>query len=171
MKTTRLISIVSLACFVLTIMSCNNDDDGPTLSAETDILTFTLEEAIEPPSITESTHSVSADVAADTDRSALAPEFTLSAGATSDPVSGTASDYETEFTITVTAEDGVTTQQWAVNILREEDPSVFCKRDLCDGNDNFLQQCIDTYNTCADLSQNDNNVTCARLALEVCEGN
>jgi hypothetical protein len=83
---------------------------------ETDILTFTLTEETGPATINSTNHTVTIEVADGTNLTSLTPTFTLSTGATSVPASGTASDYSSEVTITVTAEDGITTQDWKVNV-------------------------------------------------------
>jgi hypothetical protein len=50
---------------------------------------------------------------------ALTPTFTLSAGATSSPASGTTENYSSPVTITVTAEDGTTVQEWEVTVTEK----------------------------------------------------
>jgi hypothetical protein len=83
---------------------------------ETDILSFVLDEQTGPAVINDTIHTVAVEVENGTDLTALTPTFTLSEGATSDPESGTSGDYSSEVTITVTAEDGVTVQDWTVNV-------------------------------------------------------
>jgi surface protein len=51
-----------------------------------------------------------------TDISSLIPEITLSAGATISPNTGTAQDFTSPVTYTVTSEDGSTTQDWVVTV-------------------------------------------------------
>jgi hypothetical protein len=88
---------------------------APGPSSAADILTF---------SITGQTdidgdgtaHTIAVEVAAGTVVTALTPTFTISAGATSSPATGTTGDYTTPVTITVTAEDGITTQDWTVTV-------------------------------------------------------
>jgi hypothetical protein len=47
---------------------------------------------------------------------ALEPTITLSAGASVSPLSGVATDFTAAVDYTVTAEDGSTTQVWAVTV-------------------------------------------------------
>jgi len=51
-----------------------------------------------------------------TDVTHLAPTYTVSPGATGSPVSGTTENFSSPVTYTVTAEDGVTTQQYVVTV-------------------------------------------------------
>jgi hypothetical protein len=88
---------------------------GPINDA-TDILSFNIIEKTGDAIINNTAHTITIEVANGTDLTALTPIWTLSDGATSSPVSGTTSDYSSEFTITVTAQDGTTTQDWAVNV-------------------------------------------------------
>jgi hypothetical protein len=80
-----------------------------------DILSFSLVEETGPADIDNSSHTIEVEVEYDTDLTSLTPTFTLSSGATSDPVSETTGDYSSAVTITVTAQDG-TTQDWTVNV-------------------------------------------------------
>jgi len=114
------------SAFVITVTAA----DGTTIqdwtvtvseagSDATDIEAFTLTEQTGDAIINSDLHKVVIKVAAATDLTNLTPEFTLSAGATSDPASGTAGDYSATVTITVTAEDETTTQDWLVRVLEE----------------------------------------------------
>ena len=89
------------------------------LSKENDILTFTIAGETGPADIDYLVHNVGIEVANGTDLTSLAPTWTLSEGATSDPVSGTESDYSSRFTIAVTAEDG-SGQAWEINVREAE---------------------------------------------------
>ena len=92
------------------------DDD---LSSENDILTFTLTEQTGEADIDNLFNNIEIEVANGTDLTSLTPAWTLSEGATSDPVSGTTSDYSSTFTITVTAENG-DEQDWEVEVTEAE---------------------------------------------------
>ena len=85
-------------------------------SSETDILTFSLPDETGNATIDDTAHTIAIEVANGTDLTMLTPAFTISTGATADPASGTLGDYSSEVTITVTAEDGTTMQDWAVNV-------------------------------------------------------
>jgi len=94
------------------------------LSDETDILTFAISQggpSGSNPTIDSDNHTVALEVVAGTDLSDVSPIFTLSAGATSDPTSGTPGDYSNPVTIMVTAQNGSTTQPWTVNVSIAED--------------------------------------------------
>ena len=86
------------------------------LSSETDILSFSFPEEITTV-IDYVNYYVVREVENGTDLTSLLPTFTLSAGATSEPTSGTEGDYSSTVTLTVTAEDGSTTQDWRVLAL------------------------------------------------------
>ena len=85
-------------------------------STETDILTFSITDQTDPAIIDVTNHTVDVEVANGAVLTALTPAFTLSAGATSLPATGTPGDYSGDVTITVTAEDGTTTQAWTVTV-------------------------------------------------------
>lgn len=88
-------------------------------SSATDIETFSFAVQTGDATINNTAHTVDIEVEAGTDLTSLTPTFTLSAGANSAPASGTVGDYSSAFTITVTAEDGTTTQDWTVNVTKE----------------------------------------------------
>jgi hypothetical protein len=98
-----------------TIFSCKDEE---VFSVETEILSFSLAEETGPAEIDKTAHTIDIEVVTGTDLESLSPTFSVSTGATSAPSSGTASDYSTEFTITVTAEDGATKQAWKVNVSK-----------------------------------------------------
>lgn len=86
-----------------------------TLSEETDILTFEL--AQQTGAATFGPNTIDIEVANGTDLTALEPTITLFNGATVNPASGTITDFSSgSVTYTVTAEDGTTTQDWAVTV-------------------------------------------------------
>lgn len=60
----------------------------------------------------------------------LAPEFTLSEGAFMQPANGSVHDFSTPVYYTVTAEDGVTSRMWRVEVFRGE---ATMQRDLLSG--------------------------------------
>jgi len=87
-----------------------------TPSTETDVTAFTLPELAAPASIDDALHMVSGSVPYGTDLTSLAPTIEVSMGATINPASGTATDFSSPVTYTVTAQDGSTTQDWVVSI-------------------------------------------------------
>jgi len=115
----NLLSIIFLSLFLggLTfLLSCKDDDEpAPVLSTETDFLTFSFVEQIRIDG-DGTNHTIDVEVLNGTDLTALTPTFTLSAGATSSPATGTSGDYSSPVTITVTAEDGITVQDWVVTV-------------------------------------------------------
>jgi hypothetical protein len=110
-------------------LSCSEDSEDPVLSTETDILTFTLDDETGAATINATNHTIDIEVDNGTDLSILSPTFTLSAGATSVPSSGTSGNYSSEVTINVTAEDGVTRQAWKVNVT-EDSPIANTETDI-----------------------------------------
>ncbi len=86
----------------------------------TDILTFSLDEAIGLASIDETAHTVEIEVAFGTDVSSLVPTITVSEGATISPSSSSEVDFTNTVEFTVTAEDE-STQVWTVSV--EEAPN------------------------------------------------
>ncbi len=90
------------------------------LNEETDILTFEFAEQTRDAIINTVDHTVSIEVFFGTDVTALIPTFTLSEGATSNPASGVSIDFTSPTGIVVTAEDGITTQEWTITVTIEE---------------------------------------------------
>ena len=84
---------------------------------ETDITAFSLNEQAGPATIDTFMHTVAIDVPFGTDVTALAPTIEVSAGASIDPASGVAADFSSAVVYSVTAEDGVSSQDWTVNVL------------------------------------------------------
>ncbi|WP_400072158.1 malectin domain-containing carbohydrate-binding protein [Zobellia russellii] len=92
-------------------------------SSETDVLTFVLVSETGGAVIDAGAHTVNIEVESTSDLTALAPQITLSSGAESIPASGEFSDFSNgPVTYSVTAEDGVTTQDWSVIVVKEELP-------------------------------------------------
>jgi len=86
-------------------------------STDTDITGFSIPQLLSPAVIDNSLHTVSGTVAYGTDLSARVPTIAVSAGATINPASGVLTDLSSPVTYTVTAQDGITTQDWVVNIM------------------------------------------------------
>ncbi len=105
----------ALQTLLMMALSCSFVAYANAQSSETDILTFVIPEQIRDADFWTDSHYIQAEVAQGTDPSSLTPTWTLSDGATSDPVSGTTGDYSSDFTILVTAEDG-TVQPWTINV-------------------------------------------------------
>lgn len=85
-------------------------DGSPVLSNECDITSFTIAGV----AATISGTSITAELPAGTDVTALIPSIVTSTGATVDPT--TAQDFSSAVEYTVTAEDGVTTKTYTVTI-------------------------------------------------------
>ena len=97
------------------------DVDSP--SSATDILSFTLASQIGSEIINTTLHTVTVELAYTADVSNLTPTITLSYGATVIPASGVSRDFTSPLPYTVTAEDGVTYQEWTVTVTQEEEPA------------------------------------------------
>jgi hypothetical protein len=85
-------------------------------NTETVITDFDIPSQIGDEVIDPNNHTVSVNMPAGTDVTALTPTIILSQGATINPNSGTTQDFTNPFTYIVTAEDGVTTQTWTVTV-------------------------------------------------------
>ncbi|WP_436517969.1 DUF5018 domain-containing protein [Ekhidna sp. To15] len=85
-------------------------------STATDILSFTLADQTMDASINSTAHTVTIEVERGTDLTNLAPTLQLSPGASSSPESGVSQDFSTSVTYTITAEDGITIQDWNVSV-------------------------------------------------------
>nr|WKN36155.1 BspA family leucine-rich repeat surface protein [Tunicatimonas sp. TK19036] len=81
------------------------------------IHSFVLESQLSEAIIDTINHTVSVKVANGTDISALAPAITISEGATIYPSSESMADFSNPVTYRVTAEDGMTWQEWTVTII------------------------------------------------------
>ena len=99
------------------ISSCIRDE---ALNAEADILSCTLPKAVMTTSPIINNNSVTLFVGPETDVSALAPEFTLTPGATISPLSGTVHDFNLPQKYTVTAADGVWKKTYTVSVIDTE---------------------------------------------------
>ena len=83
---------------------------------ETDISSFEIPELIAPAIIDNSLHTVVASVSFGTDLRSLIPAIAVSERAVINPVSGVATDFSAPVIYTVTADDGVSMQDWTVTI-------------------------------------------------------
>ncbi len=104
---------------------------------ETDILTYSFPEQISEAVIDYGFHSVFVTVNFEADVYSLFADFTLSYGATAqisgvDQISGiTANDFSAPITYTVTAEDGITSQDWTVTVSVAEPPQgAYCENPI-----------------------------------------
>lgn len=96
----------------------------PESSMATDITAFSLTQQTGAATIDTDNHTVSIEVAYGTNVTSLSPSITVSYGGTIDPTSGTARDFTSPVTYTVTAEDEVTEQEWTVTVtVGEEEPA------------------------------------------------
>ena len=90
-------------------------------SAETDIITFSIDQQITTTSINSTNHTVALEMPLGSDLSTLSPQIQVSPGAIISPISGQPKDFTNPVTYTVTAEDGTTTQEWIATVTIEED--------------------------------------------------
>lgn len=90
----------------------------PPLTA-TDILDFIFTEQSGPASIDLANHTIEIEVVLGTNITSLIPTIALSPNAMVDPSSDVAQDFSNPLTYTVTAEDGITTQDWVITVTVE----------------------------------------------------
>jgi len=74
--------------------------------------------------VTEGTHTVAVTVPFGTDVTTLAPAIVVSPLATVSPLSGIVNNFTTPQTYTVTAEDGISTQDYTVTVTVDADPDI-----------------------------------------------
>lgn len=91
-------------------------------STLTNIITFTLPTQTGSATINTTNHTVAIEVNYLATVTNLTPYISLSYGATISPTSMTSRDFTTPQTYTVTALDGITTQNWTVTVTQEEEP-------------------------------------------------
>jgi len=94
----------------------------PYAETGTDIVGFSFTSQTNAATINATTHTVAIEVAYTADITSLTPTITLSYGATVIPTSGVARDFTNPVPYTVTAEDGVTYQEWTVTVTQGADP-------------------------------------------------
>ncbi len=108
---------------------CSADESSPwesisfrTLNDSTDFISFTHANQVTPATIDLENHTIALTVGFGTELLYFAPSFEVSEGAsvkigTQEQVSGTSIvDFSNPVTYTITAEDGVTTQNWVVTV-------------------------------------------------------
>jgi hypothetical protein len=88
-------------------------------NTETDITEFSMVEQTGPSSISLVDHTVEIEVSAGTDLITLLPAIEVSPGASIDPAKGMSNDFTNTVDYLVTAEDGITSQSWKINVSRE----------------------------------------------------
>ncbi len=86
------------------------------VSTGTDITEFSLDERSEDATIDDTNHTVTFDLPANQDITALTPSIEISDNATISPESGVVQDFSEDVVYTVTAQDG-TTQEWTVSVI------------------------------------------------------
>jgi hypothetical protein len=101
-----------------------------------EITGFSLPEQTGPATIDTAARTIAIEVNAGTDLTALAPVIELSAGATVNPASGEVMDFSSWVILTVIAGDGVTEQEWLVNVTVASEAT---------GTDHLLQGSIRVY--------------------------
>ncbi|MFY0650453.1 MAG: DUF5018 domain-containing protein [Cyclobacteriaceae bacterium] len=85
-------------------------------NTETDIISFILAEQTAAVIPDPTAHTVDIELVYGTDLTSLTPTITLSPNASISPNSATAQDFTRPVTYTVTAEDGISTQDWVVTV-------------------------------------------------------
>ena len=162
-------TLIILLCLagVIGLNSCG-DDDEPGLSTETDVLSFTVPDQVGDSYIDNELHVIGAQVAEGTNLSNLAPSFTLSEAATSSPASGATGDYTNQVMITVTAEDGTTSQDWIVKVFDDTDATIICDESLCASDETRKQDCITFLVNCIEDEPEANHDECVITALAIC---
>lgn len=95
---------------------------SPFAETGTDITTFSFAEQTGLATINPTTHTVAIEVDYTANVTNLTPTITLSYGATVIPLSGVARDFTSPLPYTVTAEDGITIQEWTVTVTQEAEP-------------------------------------------------
>ena len=93
-------------------------------STETDITLFVVDDQIGNAVIDTANHTVTAEVEYLTGLTALTPEIEISSHATIVPLSGAAQNFTDPVVYTVTAEDGISIQDWTVTITEEVIPDM-----------------------------------------------
>lgn len=88
----------------------------PDTANTTDFLTFTFDSIVGSANINMINHTITALATENTNLSAITATWTLSDTATSAPTSGTSQDYSSPLSVTVTAADGYTEQEWTITI-------------------------------------------------------
>ena len=108
------------------------------LNAEADILTCSLPEVPMTTAPIINNNSIHIFVGPGTDITALAPEFTLTPGATIDPPSGTKRNFHEPQKYTVTAEDGVWKKNYTVSVLDNEIATIYNFEDTLGGKKYYI---------------------------------
>lgn len=110
------LAMIAILCF--TFVSCEDEEPTVPQSDAKEILSFVFADL--DPAVTASISGtdITASVPFGTDVTALAPTVTISSKATVSPESGTAQDFSSAVTYTVTAEDG-TTVDYTVTVSSE----------------------------------------------------
>ncbi|MEI7596789.1 MAG: DUF5018 domain-containing protein [Bacteroidota bacterium] len=90
--------------------------EAPLLSAQAEILTFTLPEQTGAAVINSQNATITIEVQYNTNLAALTPTITISNNASINPPSGTAQNFNNTIQYTVTAQNGTTQKVWAIII-------------------------------------------------------
>ena len=134
-KKMKAIHLIAYTLFIFTISSCIRDE-AP--NAEADIVSCTV------PGVTLLTNpmiqndAVTIFVSPGTEITSLAPEFSLSQGATISPPSGTARNFETPQTYTVTSADLQWHKVYRVSVIDSELKTLYQFEDTLGGYDYYV---------------------------------
>lgn len=107
-------------------------------NAEADILSCRLPGVVMTTSPIITNNSINIFVGPGTDISSLAPEFTLTPGATIDPPSGTARDFHSPQQYTVTAADGFWKKKYTVSVIDTELATIYNFEDTLGGQKYYI---------------------------------
>ncbi len=116
MKISRILSGILLCFTVVGLSSCIQSEP---LNAECDILEVSVPGDVLMRAPVVENRRVELILNSEADKTALAPEFVLTPGATIYPPSGTVRDFTTAQTYVVTSEDGQYSKEYTVSIPRE----------------------------------------------------
>ena len=102
---------------------------GPTQSSEKEITGFTIAGQVGDTAFDQIHHTVKVTLPANTDVTSLSPEITVSENATVSPANGSAQDFTSPVTYTVTAEDG-STQNYTVTVEVQSQTNLISEVDV-----------------------------------------
>ncbi|MDF9801261.1 surface protein [Catalinimonas alkaloidigena] len=91
-------------------------DQGIDCSTATNFLSFELSIQTREAAINETNHFISLEVPFGTNIKSLRPSFALHEGASSYPANGDEVDFSSPVTYTITAKDGITQEEWIVDV-------------------------------------------------------
>ena len=103
---------VNTQSWIVTVATASN--------TETDIISFNLPQQTSDAVIYKTNHRIEVEVASGADVTSLTPVIEISDGAIVSPASGVTQDFTTPVRYMVTAEDGITVENWSVAVNLEK---------------------------------------------------